>query len=114
MLRHCQFTGVRACCTPHLSTRLHLVALQVSQDGLPEAERLLNQSRALSQRAAAFSKRLAAETESLAEEVGRLDDAVDKALAGAAASTSAEWVKAVVHLESAKGVLHGNGPGGDL
>lgn len=43
-----------------------------------------------------------------------LAGAVDRSLSAAAASPSDEWVGAVLQLESTRGVLHGNGPGGDL
>ncbi|KAG7666873.1 hypothetical protein Ndes2526B_g04637 [Nannochloris sp. 'desiccata'] len=80
------------------------------------SERLLNQARALSQRVATFSNRLAAETEALTEEVENLGTSLKKALATIATTntTDGDWVDDVVHLEAAKAILNGNGPGGDL
>lgn len=68
---------------------------------------------------AQFSKRFAAESEALSEEVDNLCAAIDRALTAAStAAANAEdghsWVDAVVHLESAKAIMYGNGPGGDL
>ena len=57
---------------------------------------------------------MAAETEALSEEVDHLLHAVDRALASASTSPAEGWVEAVLQLEMAKGLIHGNGPGGDL
>jgi hypothetical protein len=57
---------------------------------------------------------VAAETEALSEEVDHLLHAVDRALASASTSPAEGWVEAVLQLEMAKGLIHGNGPGGDL
>jgi hypothetical protein len=59
------------------------------------------------------------ENEALSEEVDSLCAKVDEALAvlaqsGPSAYEGEGWVDQVLHLESAKAILHGNGPGGDL
>lgn len=69
---------------------------------------------------AQFSNRLAAENEAISEEVDTLCTAVDKALKAATTTIATQegeagaWVDHVVVLESAKAMLYGNGPGGDL
>lgn len=59
------------------------------------------------------------ENEALSEEVDSLCTKVEEALAalaqrGPSACEGESWVDQILHLESAKAILHGNGPGGDL
>ena len=71
----------------------------------------------MSQRVAQFSNRLVAENEALSEEVENLGADINKALAAATSgvgSADGEWVDDVVQLESAKAIVTGSGPGGDL
>ena len=84
----------------------------------------------MSQRAATFSSRIGLESATLAEEMERLSKQVDDAMKqatekgksikdqGNQGATSADldlsWVDDIVTLESAKAVLRGHGPGGDL
>ena len=72
--------------------------------------------RALSQRVAVYTKRVATEGDALADETEGLSARVSRALAAAAGrlGEGPQWMDAVAALEGAKGVLQGDGPGGDL
>jgi hypothetical protein len=88
-----------------------------AHEALEEAERLLNQARNLSQRVAGFSKKLTSEGDALADEVSILSKSVDRQLEGAAKRLSADdpdWLDALQALETARSVVKGSGPGGDL
>ena len=65
---------------------------------------------------AVYSKKLSSEGESLAEDVAALCKRVDKALRGATRRLHEAdgWVDVIKELESARGIIYGNGAGGDL
>lgn len=82
----------------------------------PDHSTALPCSRTLSNRVAAYSKRITTEGDTLAEEVATVCKRVDKALAEATRHLGQDdsYVDVIKELESAKGILFGNGAGGDL
>lgn len=83
---------------------------------LREAERLMNQARGLSQRIATFGKRIVTEGDALADEVSSVSAAIQREHNNAARRlvNNESWVEVIKELENARGVVNGNGPGGDL
>ncbi|KAL4449473.1 hypothetical protein ABPG77_007117 [Micractinium sp. CCAP 211/92] len=91
------------------------MATQVT-DAVQESERLLNQARNLSQRVAGYSKKLTSEGDALADEVSMLSRGIDRLMDAATRSLAEEdaWLDVIQVLESARAVVKGSGPGGDL
>lgn len=81
--------------------------------------------RSLSQRVAVYSKKVSSEGDALAEDVAALCKRVDKAMHEAERRLDQEapdgrggdaerWADVLKELESARGIIHGTGTGGDL
>lgn len=73
-------------------------------------------SRDFSQRAARFGNKLQSETETLSDDATKLVNDVGKAIevARTKGPQSSIDMEEMMHLECAKSILQGNGPGGDL
>ncbi|EFN59747.1 hypothetical protein CHLNCDRAFT_59538 [Chlorella variabilis] len=89
-----------------------------AQEALQEAERLHNSARNLSQRVAGYSKKLTSEGDALSDEVSFLSKNIERMLERAskelAAAEAADWLDVLQTMESARGIVRGSGPGGDL
>ncbi|KAL6784194.1 hypothetical protein ACKKBG_A05185 [Auxenochlorella protothecoides x Auxenochlorella symbiontica] len=81
-----------------------------------KADLLLTQTRNLSSRARGYNQRVISESDALAEEVVGVSRALKRDLQAARVALQSDdrWEEVVNQLERAQGVLHGNGPAGDL
>jgi hypothetical protein len=82
----------------------------------PLTSKHLQCRRNLSQRVAGYSKKLTSEGDALADEVSFLSKNIEKLLDQAQRGLRQhdDWVDVIQSLESAAGIVRGNGPGGDL